>query len=164
MAHADRSILRGSCPGGNLVPEVSAVKLFATVQRHGSWLLPAMLLLTACSGIARRADDQTERARYANYAGTPIDRFTWLGRFDGWQPIGPYQLLLWTRIDQAYLLTLQPPCTDLEFTQHIGVTSTAGTVSDLDSVTFDHQRCPITEIRPVDYGRMRQDARATKSP
>ncbi|HEY3729649.1 MAG TPA: DUF6491 family protein [Steroidobacteraceae bacterium] len=140
------------------------MKPCATAKRHAWWLLPTMLLLTACNGIARRADDQTERDRYAKYAGAPIDRFTWLGRFDGWQAIGPHELIIWTRIDQAYLLMVQPPCTDLEFTQHIGVTSTAGTVSDLDFVTFDHQRCPIIEIRPVDYGRMRHDARAAKSP
>ncbi|HEY1725958.1 MAG TPA: DUF6491 family protein [Steroidobacteraceae bacterium] len=136
------------------------MKVFAPIKHCRSWLLPMLLLLAACAGIGRRADDQTERDRYAKYAGAPIDHFTWLGHFDGWAAVGPYQLVLWTRVDQAYLVTVQSPCTDLEFTQRVGVTSTAGTVSHLDSVTFDHQRCPITEIRPIDYGRMRHDARA----
>ncbi|MGH8232557.1 MAG: DUF6491 family protein [Steroidobacteraceae bacterium] len=141
------------------------MNLLATDKGCNGWWLPMLLLaMTGCSDIARRPEDQAQRDRYAQYAGAPIDHFTWLGRFDGWQAIGPYQLVLWTAIDQAYLLTVQPPCTDLEFTQHIGVTSTAGTVSHLDLVTFDHQRCPIAEIRPVDYRRMRQDARAAKSP
>ena len=54
-----------------------------------------------------------------------------------------------------YLLTLQQPCSGLQFTNRIGVSSTTGTVNrGLDSVLFEHRRCAITEIRPVDYKRM----------
>ena len=61
-------------------------------------------------------------------------------------------------MNDAYLLTVADICTGLQFAQRIGISSTGGTVSRLEAVTFDHQSCPISEIRPVDYRKMRQDA------
>ena len=124
--------------------------------------LLATLLLAACSGIARHDGDQSQLDRYLRYAGAPIDRFTYLGRFDSWQALSRNELVVWTSINNAYLLTIADSCSDLQFAQRIGVSSSAGTVSRLDTVSFDHQRCPINEIRPVDYRQMRRDA-ASKS-
>jgi hypothetical protein len=125
--------------------------LFAT-------LCSATLLLSACSGIERRQDGQSQRDRYLRYAGAPIDRFTYLGRYDSWQALSRNQLVVWTSMNDAYLLTVADVCTGLQFAQRIGVSSTGGTVSRLEAVSFDHQRCPISEIRPVDYRNMRRDA------
>jgi hypothetical protein len=121
-------------------------------------LLLALLLLSACSGIARRQDGQSQLDRYLQYAGAPIDHFTYLGRYDSWQALSRNQLVVWTSMNDAYLLTVADICTGLQFTQRIGVSSTGGSVSRLEAVSFDHQRCPISEIRPVDYRQMRRDA------
>ena len=131
---------------------------------HGAWLMPAVALLAACSGIPLKERQDAERARYEAYAGAPVDQFTWLGHYDSWQPIGTHELVVWTTPFQAYLIKVAPPCENLEFVNRIGLTSTASTVSArFDFVTLgrdhDHWRCPIQEIRPVDYQRMRQDMR-----
>jgi Family of unknown function (DUF6491) len=128
----------------------SAVLLSATV-------LSATLLLAACSGIARRQDEQSQLDRYMRYAGAPIDHFTYLGRYDSWQALSRNQLVVWTSLNDAYLLTVADFCNDLQFAQRIGLSSTGGTVSRLEAITYDHQRCPINEIRPVDYRQMRRD-------
>jgi hypothetical protein len=68
---------------------------------------------------------------------------------------------VYTTPSDAYLLAVRPPCTDLNWVQNIGLTSTAGTVNArLDSVTVRGWRCPIAEIRRIDYARMRADMRA----
>ena len=126
-----------------------------------SWLATT---LTACSGIPldQRRDEQ--RTRYESYAGAPIQQFTWLGRYDSWEPIGTNELVVRTTSNQAYLIRVAPPCENLEFTNRIEITSTANTVhTHFDFVkvglSSGHQRCPIQEIRPLDYRKMRQDMR-----
>jgi len=118
--------------------------------------------LAACASTAPHADGQAaQRSRYTAYAGPPIDRFTWLGRYDSWNYLGNNQLVIFTTPSDAYLITVTPPCTDLPFVQGIGLTSTAGTVSArLDSVLVKGWRCQIAEIRQVDYSRMRADMKA----
>jgi hypothetical protein len=50
-----------------------------------------------------------------------------------------------------------------QFANRIGISSTTGTVySRLDSVIAGHWRCPIAEIRKVDYQRMGADMRAQR--
>jgi hypothetical protein len=36
--------------------------------------------------------------------GNPIDHFTWMGRYDGWKPIGRDDLVVWTTPFDAYLI------------------------------------------------------------
>lgn len=116
--------------------------------------------LSACSNTPPRKDPEAVRARYASYAGEPLDRITWLGRFDSWEFLGNNQLLVFTTPNTAYLLAVTPPCTDLPFVQNIGLTSTASTVTArLDAVIVKGFRCQIAEIRKVDYARMRDDMR-----
>jgi hypothetical protein len=111
------------------------------------------------------------RARYFTYEGPPISQFTWLGHFYTWEPLGQDQLVVFTTPWDAYFLKVWSNC-DLRFAlnhrgdEDIGVTSTSGTVSSgLDSIienspAVGHQRCPITEIRKIDYRRMMADQRA----
>jgi hypothetical protein len=119
---------------------------------HGTWLLPTVALLTACSGIPLKQRQDAQRARYEAYAGAPIQQFTW---------IGTNELVVWTTPSQAYLIKVAPPCDNLEFVNRIGLTSTSNTVyARFDFVKVGHNwRCPIQEIRPVDYKRMREDMR-----
>ena len=115
---------------------------------------------------------QQALARYLAYAGPPIPYFTWLGRFYSWEPLGKDTLVVFTVPDEAYLLKVWPPC-DLRFVVNaIGITSTARTVyARSDSITTNSEgtgpgrwRCPIDEIRRIDYKRMRADARAQAQP
>jgi hypothetical protein len=126
-----------------------------------AWLLPMFALLTACSGIPLKERDDAQRARYEAYAGAPVQQFTWIGQYNGWEPIGTNKLVVWTTPFQAYLIKVAPPCDNLEFVNRIGLTSTSNTVyARFDSVKVDHGwRCPIQEIRPIDYRRMQQDMR-----
>jgi hypothetical protein len=133
----------------------------AESKSYVAWLFPAAALLTACSGIPLKQRDEAQRARFEQYAGPPIERFTWLGSYDSWQPIGTNELVVWTTPFQAYLIKVSPPCENLQFANRIGLTATANTVSArFDFVKVGHWRCPIQEIRPVDYQRMRQDMRS----
>ena len=130
--------------------------------------IPALLtalgitVLGACqSGIPRHESQSEVRERYVAYAGAPLDRMTWLGHFYSWESLGDNHLVVYTTPSDAYLLTVTPPCNDLNFVQSIGLTSTAGTVYPrLDSVKVKGWRCPIAEIRRIDYARMRADLRA----
>jgi Family of unknown function (DUF6491) len=112
--------------------------------------------------------EQRALARYLAYAGPPIPYFTWLGHFYSWEGLGKDTLVVFTVPDEAYLLKVWPPC-DLRFVINaIGITSTAHTVyAHSDSLTINSEgtgpgrwRCPIDEIRKIDYRRMRADQRA----
>jgi hypothetical protein len=121
----------------------------------------ALILLSACSaGIPVRQDPEEVRNRYQAYAGAPIDHFTWLGRYDGWEALGRDQLVLFTSTNKAYLLEVSPPCHDLRTAEGVGFTSTGGSVyARLDSITTRGWRCRILQIRRVDYRRMKADLR-----
>jgi hypothetical protein len=127
-------------------------------------------LLAGCASGAHQSD-QERRVQYAAYAGPPIQQFTWLGRFDSWEPLGQTDLVVFTTPSDAYLLKVWPPC-DLRFVfnghgaETIGVTSTGSTVSaGLDSIiersstVGGHTVCPISEIRKIDYRRMLAEER-----
>jgi hypothetical protein len=132
------------------------------MNRPSRWLwLAISLTLVSCASVAQRAvKDQEERDRYVRYAGAPIEQFTYLGRFDSWNALSRSELVVFTTINDAYLLKVWQPCIGLPFVNRVGVTSTSGTVNrGLDSVLVDGQRCPIEEIRPVDYRRMLADRR-----
>jgi hypothetical protein len=125
--------------------------------------LLAVMLLVGCSsgGIPKHEDEAQVRERFAAYASEPIDRMSWMGQYYSWEPIGENQLVVFTTPSDAYLLKVSGPCTDLKFVTSIGLTSTGSAVySRLDSVKVRRWRCPIAEIRKVDYQRMRADLRA----
>jgi hypothetical protein len=127
-------------------------------------LLATAALLASCSGIPLRNRDAAERARFEAYAGKPVDHFTWLTDYEGWEPISPDQLVIWTDINQAYLITVFHPCTDLMFAQHIGLSSTADTVyAHFDSVRAQGWNCIIKTIQPVDYKRMQRELRQKRA-
>ena len=126
-----------------------------------AWLAPLVAIIAACSGIPLKQRQDEERDRYHQYAGAPIPQFTYLGRYDGWTPIDRYELVVWTTINDAYLITVLPPCEDLLFTNHIGLTQTAHTVSQrFDFVKVHGMNCFIKSIQPIDYLKMKQDRRA----
>src|SRR5579872_2826373 len=127
---------------------------------RGAWVVVAAVLLSSCSSIPLAQREAAERARFEAYAGKPVDHFTWLTHYEGWEPISRNQLVVWTDINQAYLITVFKPCTDLMFARRIGLTSTADSVyAHFDHVRADGWTCIINTIQPVDYLRMQRDER-----
>ena len=131
-------------------------------------------LLGACVGgnSARPASapppsaQQRALEQYRNYAGPPIPYFVWLGRLYSWEPLGKDRLVVFTTTNEAYLLTVWPPC-DFRFGGiGVGLTSRTNTVyARTDSVITGRMRCPIDEIRKIDYPRMQSDLhRAPPNP
>jgi hypothetical protein len=124
------------------------------------WLLLSAIALTACSGIPRRESESKELARYQPYTGAPVTQFSTLRGITGWNAIGDDKLVVWTGINDAYLLTVSQPCSNLGFVNNIGFTSQMSMITTFDSVRLrGNERCPITEIRPIDYRRMKADLR-----
>lgn len=121
----------------------------------------ALFALGACSGIPQRTSDQEALDRYLQYAGEPVSSVSFPDRFDSWRSLGRDKLVVWRNINEAYLLSVAGPCSDLPFATRIGLKTTTGSMLTRgDSVLLPHrQRCLITEIRPIDYRKMKEDAR-----
>ncbi len=134
------------------------------MERHAAWILPAVAALAGCTGISSRESAADQFERYMDYAGAPIESFSVLGRINGWQPLGSRTLVVWTGVNEAYLLRVGSHCgSELSHALGIGLTSSIGTVSrGFDAVRVGHYECTITEIRPVDYRQMREDLRAER--
>jgi hypothetical protein len=133
---------------------------FSRSSVQAACLLAAAALLASCSGIPLKQRDAAERAKFEAYAGKPVDHFTWLTDYDGWEPISRNQLVVWTDINQAYLITVFRPCTDLMFARRIALHPTANTLyAHFDSVHVEGWNCIIDTIQPVDYRRMQRDLR-----
>ena len=125
-------------------------------------LLAALLAACANTGMS-----QGERlALYSANAGEPVRSFRFLGRLNGWTPLGDSTLAVWTRPREAWLLELSGGCPDLSYAHSIAITSSMNRVS----VGFDRVRalggnhpmavpCQIREIRPLDTAAIRDAER-----
>lgn len=123
----------------------------------------AALLVTACAGIPKRTSDEDALERYLQYAGEPVSSINYLGRYDSWRPLGRDNLVIWTGVNEAYLLTIAGPCNELPFATRIAIKSRGPTLSRGDSVILGRdQRCLITELRPIDYRQMKEDRREAR--
>lgn len=120
-----------------------------------------VLLLVGCAaGLARRGDAPSPA--YIDYAGAPIPEFfAW--RIDSWTPVSRDQLIVWTGVNEAYLLRVWDNCPDLEFAPTIGISQLMRTVSTFDKVKVGRDTCPIREIRKVDIKRMKSAVRDAKN-
>jgi hypothetical protein len=124
-------------------------------------LIALTLLSAGCAtGVARMHGDAPV-TRYQPYLGAPIEQFTAF-RIDGWELAGHNQVVIWTGVNTAYLLTVWDSCQDLDFAQHIGISRTGSTVHRLESVTVGRQRCPIESIRPIDIRQYKADSAALR--
>jgi hypothetical protein len=94
---------------------------------------------------------------YLEYAGPPIESFTYLGHYTGFRTLGGLDLVIWTSINDAYLIRVFEPCQNLPYANKVGLTSTTSTVTrSIDWVEFEHGRCRIDSIQHVDYGAMKK--------
>ncbi len=128
--------------------------------------LTAILLSAALAGASVTTGAAAEQskgdkllAKYEPYLGEPVKSFTAF-RYDSWQQISRTQLVLYTAINDAYMLTVDNTCPELPFAQTIGVTSTTSSITTFDSVLVRNDRCRITQIQPIDIRRMKADKNA----
>ncbi|QNJ99900.1 DUF6491 family protein [Dyella telluris] len=124
-------------------------------------LLAAVAVVAALGGCTRVGKDYTSRMEarqqdYAAAAGTPVNNFHYFSLWS-WEPLSNQQLAVYTRSNEAWLLDLDGSCRNLEFTNHISLTSSASEVS----VKFDRvltgpgdAPCFIKQIRPVDLKKL----------
>lgn len=120
----------------------------------------ALLCLVAAFGVqAQTRETQKENLdRFMKYTGEPIDQFTFWKLYK-WQLVGPEKVVVWSTINDAYLITVEKPCPGLEWAKSIGVTSKQRRIVSrkFDYVTYGKGQCAIKEILPVDYRRMIKD-------
>lgn len=116
-------------------------------------------LVAGCAGSLKRSDTEETLAQYMGYAGEPVQGFMAM-RIQSWQPLARDKLILWTGINEAYLLTVWDNCTDLMFANVIGVTQSGSQVTSFDKVRVGRDRCPIRQIRPLNIKQMKADRAA----
>ena len=125
--------------------------------------LAAVAVLAGCA--SQRLSDADRYALYAQHAGAEVDHFRYLGRINGWTPLGDRALAVWTRPGEAWLLDLSGPCQDLDYTPAIGLTSTMSRVSARFDRVLVRSRssinipCHISRIRPLDVAAVREAQR-----
>ena len=118
-------------------------------------------LVGCTSSAAFRERQDAELARFEAHAGKPVETIHAFMGVDRWQSLSPVQLVIWTSVNRAYLLTLRAPCSGLEFQQAIGISSTNSIIDRrFDKIYFEQQVCYFAKIRPVDYKAMKQEKRA----
>ncbi len=124
-------------------------------------LASTMFALCACASDARLRDAD-KLAIYEANAGAPVGSFQYFGSINGWTPLGDSAIALWTRPNQAYLLTLYGPCPDMPYSPVISVTNQMGRVhARFDKVIARNRGsidipCNIKEIRPLDVKAVKQ--------
>jgi Family of unknown function (DUF6491) len=114
----------------------------------------AAVLLTGCASTLAKMSGP--KLNYAEYAGEPVKSF-YMANFDGWSAVSKDQIVVWSGLNKAYLLTITGYCPDLQFANAIAVTSTGNTVDRFEKVIVGRDRCLISEIRPIDVKQMKAD-------
>lgn len=133
-----------------------------TDMKRAILMLGLALMLSACS--TTRMSDAETLALYKAHAGEPVKDFQYFGQINGWTPLGDSALAVWTKPNQAYLLELYGPCTDLDYAPAISLSNMMSRVSArFDSVTVHgggtgsiRIPCRIDSIRPLDVKALKQ--------
>ena len=119
----------------------------------------AALALAGCTTPGPKERMQARLALYEEVAGEPVDSF-WYPRIDRWEPLAEDRLAVWINLRQGFLMKVEKPCSDLEWSHAIQVTSSVGRVhSRFDRVIAGQNRCRIIEIRPVERDAFREAER-----
>lgn len=119
-----------------------------------------VMLASACSTTGPREREAENLAEFERHAGAPVESFHFW-RMDRWETLGRDRLVVWTRLNEAWLLKVAEPCSGLEFANALALSSTNNRVyRSFDAVLFEKQRCRIAEIRPVDGKALKAEQRA----
>ena len=120
----------------------------------------AVTVLISCASVEKQwSGEARDRKLFQRYAGPPVESFGFLlNRYQATQHLGNGQFVLWTDVNEVHLITVQQPCPWLDFSNHLMPIATNQVVTrGIAYVSKYDERCYITEIRPVDYLRMKQD-------
>jgi hypothetical protein len=116
----------------------------------------ALGLMAGCVTVAPSPPSKDAQT-FLNYAGPPIDNFTYLGRYYGVRVLGGPYVALWTTNSDGYLIKVMEPCTNLPFANKIDLTSASRTVTrNYDYVIVGQDRCHIDTIQRLDIEAMKQ--------
>ncbi len=121
------------------------------VQRRVTILLLVLaVVLAGCASPGPREREAARLALFESVAGDPVESFHFWD-LHRWELLGPESVAVWTRVNEAWLIHVDRPCTGLQFASAIALTSNQNRVTRrFDAVRFGNERCPIREIRPVD--------------
>lgn len=130
------------------------------------WLIAVVLAVgtVACSSVPYAQRQQQREAAYLAAAGAPVPHFRFMSLWS-WEPLGDSQVVVYTRPNQAWLLDLDGPCQNLQYTNAIGLTSSFGEVSIRFDKVLTGRRyfpCMIQRIRPVDVARLKLEQQAQR--
>ena len=121
-------------------------------------ILAACLALTGRAGADTREYEKEQLARFSQFAGGPIDEFPMVDLYR-WQVVGPENLVIWSTINDAYLLKVDKPCRQLQWSHGLFVSQTQKwKVSRKFDFVNVGERCRIVEIRPIDLVAMTKAA------
>ncbi len=125
-------------------------------------LLGVLALLVSGLALADTAQVQAKNlARFEKYAGKSVDTIT-VFQQQGWQPLGPQHIALWTGVNQVYLIKVAKPCINLQWANGVGITPHMNRLrARFDVVYVQGQACEILSMQPVNYLAMRKSAKTT---
>jgi hypothetical protein len=131
-----------------------------------SGLFIATLVFAAGSVQADTREHQKEElARFERYAADPVAEFTMFNLWK-WQVVDRDRLVVWSTINDAYLIRVEKSCNNLDWTHGLSLTQRMRqkVAQKFDYVVFGDQRCKIEDIRPIDYKAMLKDGNAAEPP
>ena len=103
--------------------------------------------------------EKEQLALYQRFAGAPVDDMPFW-RLQRYESLGDEAVVVWTAVNDAWLITVRSPCAELPWAKAIGLTSTAHRVSaKFDHVVVGRDRCMIASIQPIDYKALRIEQR-----
>ena len=127
----------------------------------------AVAALAGCATTGGMSDAE-KLATYRAAAGEPVNSFQYLGRINGWTNVDDRNIAVWTRPSEAFLLTFDGACQDIDFTPAITITNQGNRVyAGFDKVVVlnrssIHLPCRIREIRPLDTARIKAAEKAAR--
>ena len=126
--------------------------------KHLAATCMAVAALAATLPAQATTDREKEQlALYQRYAGAQIDDMPFW-RLLRYESLGDEAVVVWTGVNDAWLITVRPPCNELPWAKAIGLTSTLHRVSaKFDHVVVGRDRCMIASIQPIDYKALRAE-------
>ena len=117
-------------------------------------LLFAVLILSSCA--SNGLTDVERTALYHNYvAENKLEEVKSITsfRFNGWRDLGKEHLIIFSSIRNAYLITLTNRCSDLRYSNTLGINRTGSSLhAKFDSIfvtSFPEQKCFIKTIHKL---------------
>ena len=119
-------------------------------------VLPIAAMLSPCA-MASAEREREQLATYERLAGPELKEMPFW-RMESFETLDDDAVLVFTSINDAWLVKVLPPCTELRFANTIGLTSNMHRVTQkFDHVIAGGNRCDIRSIQRVDYKTYRAE-------